>query len=118
VGGLQHLAATASTFQKIAAAVIALISLVVLSATTVSRYAPWAWAADVEVRQRAIERKIDTLSEVVLQSQISDTEARIAELEAKARTLKITPTEAEVLRAQRRRLEALDRQVRGLGTRP
>ena len=111
VGGLQHLATQASTFQKIAAAVIALISLTVLSATTVSRYAPWAWASDVVV----MNSKVDLLTTVVLQSQIEDTENKIAALEAKRGKVGLTDGEAEYLRAKRRRLDELNMQLRGVG---
>jgi len=81
----------------------------------VTRYAPWAWAADVERRQTVIEGKIDTLSSVVLQSQAADAEQKIAALEAKGRGRGgLTEVEAEYLRGQRRRLNDVNRQLQTL----
>jgi len=115
VGRFRQLADRASTFQKFAAAILAGVALAGLVVTGITRYAPWAWAADVERRQQAIETKLDTLATVVLQSQIADTETRIAALEAKARSRAgLTAAEAEYLRAQRWRLDALTRQLQGI----
>ena len=114
-GSLKTIATQASTFQKLAAATIAAISLAGLLATMVTRYAPWAWAADVERRQTAIEGKIDTLSSIVLQSQAADAEQKIAALEAKGRSRGgLTEVEAEYLRGQRRRLNDVNRQLQTL----
>lgn len=118
LGGLRRIADQASTFQKIAAAVIAAIGLAGLCATAVTRYAPWAWAADVERRQTAIEGKIDTLSIIVLQSQVADAETRMAALEAKRARGQLTEAEAEYLRATRRRLDELTRQLQAIGRKP
>jgi hypothetical protein len=115
LGSLKTIAAQASTFQKLAAATIAAISLAGVMATMVTRYAPWAWAADVERRQTAIEGKIDTLSSIVLQSQAADAEQKIAALEAKGRSRGgLTEVEAEYLRGQRRRLNDVNRQLQTL----
>lgn len=108
---LKRLAEQASTFQKLAVAVIAGITLTVLLVTTVNRYAPWAWASDVI----ATNAKVDFLSTIVLQSQIEDTENRIAQLEVKARTKGgLTSVEAEYLRAKKNRLAELRRQLESL----
>jgi len=112
VGTFRHLADRASTFQKLGAAIIVAVSLLGLMGAAITRYAPWAWASEVNKRQTAIESKVDTLSSVVLQSQVADAENKIATLEAKAAGKQgLTDVEAEYLRGQRRRLNDLNLQL-------
>jgi hypothetical protein len=110
-GLFRRLAEEASTFQKFAAAITAGITLVVLLAVTITKYAPWAWASEVIV----MNTKVDLLTTIVLQGRIEDTERTIASLEIKRGKVGLTNDEAEYLRANRRRLEELKGQLQAIG---
>jgi hypothetical protein len=112
---LRHVAEQASTFQKIAGAIVVGVGLLGLLVTGINNYAPWAWAGDVERRQNAIESKLDILSTAVLEAQLEDAEAKIGVLDAKGRTkVGLTDVEAEVLRAKKRRVNQLNDQLKAI----